>query len=197
MACLYFGIRALMRGELRLSTLAAAPWVGLVALAGGYVLTFGTTLGERIVKLAKFDESAQTRVDAFRLFDYLGTDQLLYGVDFAEVNFLLKTYKDVAIIENCWIGILLMLGAVLFVVFALSLLGFFYSIARGRGALALFAIVNFLLVASTSNSLSTKTPSLAIFSIALVGIAPLAYRRRTSKRHEVRWQPARLRGGWS
>ena len=139
----FFASRALLRGEMRISTMAAAPWIGLLTLGSGIGSTFGTSLGERIVQLAKFDASAQTRLDVFKLFDYLSPSQLLYGVDLPRLNFLIKTYKDVSIIENCWIGLLLMLGAILFVVFALSLLGFFRSIARGRGALAFFAIVNF------------------------------------------------------
>ncbi len=197
-AALFLGGRALLRGEMRLSTLVAAPWIAILALAAGAVLTFGTVLGERIVKLAKFDESAQTRVDAFKLFDYLSPSDILYGVDFAEVNFLLTTYKDVQIIENCWINILLMLGAVLFIVFAASLLGFLRSIARGRGAIAAFAILNFILVASTSNSISTKTPSLAIFAVALVGIPLVTRRRRIEEEGEPVHYTVPLRDGvWS
>jgi hypothetical protein len=196
-AALYFGGRALLRGELRLSTLVAAPWLALLALAGGAALTFGTVLGERIVKLAKFDESAQTRVDAFKLFDYVSPHDLLYGVDFAEVNFLLDTYGAVKIIENCWINILLMLGAVLFALFAASLLGFFRSIARGRGAIAAFAILNFVLVASTSNSISTKTPSLAIFAIAMIGIPLVARRFRSEDGVPVRYAVPLREGVWS
>jgi hypothetical protein len=195
---LFLGGRALLRGEMRLSTMVAAPWIATLVLATGAGLTFGTVLGERIVKLAKFDESAQTRVEAFKLFDYLSPNDILYGVDFAEVNFLLTTYKDVQIIENCWINILLMLGAVLFIVFAASLLGFLRSIARGRGAIAAFAILNFLLVASTSNSISTKTPSLAIFAVALVGIPLVARRRRLEGKGEpVRYTVPLRDGVWS
>jgi hypothetical protein len=196
-AALFYGGRALLRGEMRLSTLVAAPWIALVALAGGAALTFGTVLGERIVKLAKFDPSAQTRVDAFKLFDYLNTNDLLYGVHFAEVNFLIRTFKDVQIIENCWINILLMLGAILFVVFVVSLLGFFRSIARGRGAIALFAVLNFLIVASTSNSISTKTASLAIFAIAIVGVPLVTGRSREDEAEPVRYAVPLREGMWS
>ena len=195
-AALFFGTRALLRGEMRVSTLAAAPWVGLLTLGAGAALIFGTSLGERIVQLAKFDASAQTRLDVFKLFDHLSTSDLLYGIDFAEINFLLKTYKDVDIIENCWIGLLLMLGAILFVVFALSMLGFLRSIARGRGALALFAIVNFLLVASANNSLRTQTASLVIFVVALIGI-PNAMRRRREAAAPGRFGPPRRETAWS
>lgn len=174
----FFGMRALFRGNMRLSTLVVAPWIALLTLAAGAALTLGTVLGERIVKLAKFDESAQVRVDSFKIFNYLNWDQILYGIDFAERNFLIDTFKDVKIIENCWIAIILMIGLVLFVVFAISLLGFLRSIARGRGAIAAFAVLNFLIVASTSNSISTKTAALALFAIAMVGI-PLATRRRS------------------
>lgn len=197
-AAVLFGARALLRGEMRLSTLVNAPLVGTLALAAGAVLTFGTVLGERIVALARFDESAQARVDAFKLFDYLSLNDVLYGVDFAEVNFILKLDKDVQIIENCWIAILLMLGAILFVVFALSLLGFFRSISRGRGALIAFAVMNFVLVASTNNSLSTKSPSLVLFSVALIGIPLLVQRRRSpAAGAPLRYEPPMRDGVWS
>jgi hypothetical protein len=180
-ACLYLFGRGLGRGELRLSTLAAAPWIATMMLAAGGALTFGTVLGERIVKLAKFDESAQARVYAFKLFDYLSTQDLLFGVDFAEIGFLLKIDPDLRILENCWIGILLLLGAVLFVPFVLSLLGYLWSLARGRSAWVTFAILNFLLVASTSNSISTKSASLMIFSLAIAGLPQMLPRRRRAR----------------
>jgi hypothetical protein len=193
-AFLFFAARALLRGKMRVSNLAAAPWIGLLALGAGTALTFGTSLGERIVQLAKIDASAQARIDVFKLFDYLSPSDLIYGVDFAEINFLLKTYKDVAVIENCWIGLLLMLGAILFAVFAVSLLVFLRSLARGRGALAFFAVVNFLLVASTSNSIRTQTASLLIFAVALIGIPS---RRQIAPARSVVLQPVAAQGAWS
>jgi hypothetical protein len=193
-ATLFFATRALFRGEMRISTLASAPWIGLIAVGAGSALTFGTSLGERIVQLAKIDASAQARIDVFKLFHYLSTSELLYGVDFAEINFLLKTYKDVAIIENCWIGLLLMLGGILFAVFAVSLLVFLRAIARGRGGFAFFAIVDFLLVASTSNSLRTQTASFLIFAVALFG---LPAREKAIKPQGAVWQPIPLQGAWS
>ncbi|MGH6737156.1 MAG: VpsF family polysaccharide biosynthesis protein [Methyloceanibacter sp.] len=197
-ATVFFGTRALLRGDMRFSTLVAAPWIALVAFVAGTALTLGTVLGERIVKLAKFDQSAQARVDTFKVFDYLGPNELLYGVDFAELNFMLDINNDVKIIENCWIAILLLLGAVLFVLFAVSLLGFLRSIARGRGAVAGFAVLSFLIVASTSNSLSTKSPSLALFAVAMVGI-PLVARRRDAPNdgRAVRYTPPLRDGAWS
>jgi hypothetical protein len=197
-AALYFGIRSLARGDMKLSTLVAAPWIATLGLAVGTALTFGTVLGERIVGLAKLDDSAQTRLDVFKFFDHLSTSDLLYGVDVAEINFLITVYQDVPIIENCWIGILLMLGAVLFVVFAISLAGFLRSIARGRGAVGAFAVLAFLLVASTSNSISTKSPSLALFAIALAGL-PLVRPRRPypQVREPVRYMVPVSDGAWS
>ncbi len=193
-ALLYFALAALARGTMRVSTLAAAPWLGLLAIGAGAALTFGTSLGERIVELAKIDASAQARIDVFRLFNYLSPSDLIYGVDFAEINFLLKTYKEVAIIENCWIGLLLMLGAILFAVFAVSLLFFLRSIARGRGALAFFAVLAFLLVASTSNSLRTQTASLMIFAVALFG---LPARQKAARSRRLAFDPAIVQGAWS
>jgi hypothetical protein len=79
-----------------------------------------------------------------------------------------------------------------------SLLGFFRSIAHGRGAIALFAVLNFLLVASTSNSISTKTASLAIFAIAMLGI-PLVKKRRSDAEdgEPVRYAVPLREGVWS
>jgi hypothetical protein len=183
-AALFFGGRALLRGEMRPSTLAAAPWIAVLAMAVGSALTFGTVLGERIVSLAKFEGSAQARVYAFDIFNSLNVNDILYGVDDRKIGEILELDRNVRILENCWIAILLTLGALLFIVFVLSLLGFLTSIARGRGAIAFFAILNFLLVASTSNSLSVKSPALALFAVALCGI-PAAISRRRQASHGV------------
>lgn len=175
-ASLLLGLRALLLKEMRLSTLVAVPWIGSLAVAVGAALTFGTVLGERVVNLAKFDVSAQARVHAFKLFDYLSPHDILSGVDFAEINFLLKRDPEVSILENCWIALLLMLGAVLFALFVLSLLAFFWSLIRGRGAIGFFAVLTFVLVASTNNSLSINTASLMLFSVAMAGIPRLSRR---------------------
>ena len=197
-AALFFGGRSLLRGEMRPSTLAAAPWVAVLAAMAGSALTFGTALGERIVALARFEGSAQARVFAFDIFNYLSVGDILYGVNDNEIGLILALDRNVHILENCWIAILLMLGAILFVVFALSLLGFFRSIARGRGAIAFFAILNFLLVASTSNSLSVKSPALALFAVALCGIpAATSRRRRAADEVSPSYAVALRDGVWS
>jgi hypothetical protein len=179
-AALFFGLRALLFKEMRLSTVVAIPWLSVLIVMIGAALTFGTVLGDRVVGLAKFDVSAQARVYAFRLFDYLSPSDILYGVHFAEINFLLKRDPDLNILENCWIALLLMLGAILFTIFVLSLLGFFWSMMRGRSAVVFFAVLNFVLVASTNNSLSVNTPSLLLFSVAMAGIP-----RRSLRRHSM------------
>jgi hypothetical protein len=199
---LLLGLRALLFKEMRLSTLVAVPWMSALVVAIGAVLTFGTVLGERIVGLAKLDVSAQARLHAFKLFDYLSPNDILYGVDFAETNFLLKRDPDVNILENCWIALLLMLGAILFALFVVSLLVFFWSMIRARGAVAFFAVINFVLVASTNNSLSINTPSLLLFSVALVGIPHLSRRKHSApfatsyRRGRVRYGES-LMGSWS
>jgi len=76
-------------------------------------------------------------------------------------------------------------------------LGFFRSISRGRGALIAFAVMNFVLVASTNNSLSTKSPSLVLFSIALIGIPLLAQRRRSPAGAPLRYELPMRDGVWS
>ncbi|ODS03354.1 hypothetical protein AUC71_09985 [Methyloceanibacter marginalis] len=56
--------------------------------------------------------------------------------------------------------------------------------------------MNFVLVASTNNSLSTKSPSLALFSIALIGIPLLVQRRRSpAAGAPLRYEPPHAR--WS
>ena len=196
-AALFFGVRALLRGEMRSSTLVAAPWVALFATVVGSALMFGTVLGQRVVALAKFEGSAQARIYAFDLFNYLSMHDILYGVEDKKIRFIMELDRNLRILENCWIAILLILGAILFVVYALSLLGFLRSIARGRGTLAAFAILNFLLVASTSNSLSTKSPALALFTVALCGIPAVMSRRRQAEGMPMRYQVPLRDGVWS
>jgi hypothetical protein len=83
-------------------------------------------------------------------------------------------------------------------VFAVSLAGFLRSIAHGRGAVGAFAVLAFLLVASTSNSISTKSPSLALFAIALAGLPLVRSRRAYPQVSEpVRYMVPVSDGAWS
>ncbi len=147
----------------------------LGAIVCAYLFT-ATDLGERIFALTKLgdgaslDDSAAVRINLFQIFHFISRDELLYGTSFYHILIILQVYKNIPVIENFWINILLFLGLILFIVFVISFLLFLFSICRGRGLFAYFAILNFLLIASASNSLSTKTPSLVIVVVAVFGL---------------------------
>lgn len=168
-AVLSVGVISLFKGRLRLSTLAFAPWVLTLGLATIVVLMFATPLGERIVSTAYFDENAEERLDAYRVFDYLSDREILSGISAAKVNRIIATDYNIQIIENFWVILLLMLGAIMFVFFLISLIWFCYSLAARGEVLGFIAVAGFFLVASTNNSLATKSPALMLFVLAMAG----------------------------
>src|SRR5207249_2378071 len=74
-------------------------------------------------------------------------------------------------IENYWIYLLLQLGILKFVPFALALLWFLGWLARGRGLYVGLATLSFLVTSSGNNSLSSKTTAVGALVILVIGAA--------------------------
>jgi len=122
-----------------------------------------TDLGARIFNNAYLDTSAMARFDLFRVFDYLSTSDVLFGIGFDRLQLILLRDKTLPIIENFWVGYVIQFGLVWAVPLAASIIYFLFPSKSHTPMVTL----SFLLVASTNNSLATKTPALLICAILI------------------------------
>ena len=159
----------LFRKRLPLSLFMLVPWAVIFGSVGLVFLIVGTGFGARIMERGIYDDNASVRVHSFDLLSRLTDEQLWTGIDGAYYQLLLDKYRDVTIIENFWVNLLVAFGIPMFALFAVSFFWFLYGLQKSQSGLMSCAVLSFLVVASTNNSLSTKSAALTVFSVAVYG----------------------------
>ncbi|HEY0836616.1 MAG TPA: VpsF family polysaccharide biosynthesis protein [Azospirillum sp.] len=149
------GTLSLQRAVIYLSILLVGP----LALMG--VLST-TGLGERIVGRELFDGSAQTRLAAFDIFQYISRDQLWFGISSEAMGILMENLSHIGVIENFWIYLIVNLGIVNVALLTYGFALFLWRTARSGGYLGGLTVGTFLVAASTNNSLASKTTALTL-----------------------------------
>lgn len=130
-----------------------------VCLIGGLFGLLQTSLGERLVTHAKWDESANSRFIVFEVFNYLSTPEILLGVSaerIIDVAYRMNLQIPLSDIENPWILMLLNMGLLLYP-FWLAVTFALIGKLMWKQPLALkLAVIAYFTIASTSNSFGRK-----------------------------------------
>ncbi len=141
----------------------------LVVAGMAFLLSIG--VGGRLLALSSLDDSsAQARVLAWQVFDYLSTEEIIFGVggdrimDVTERMGLLLPFSD---IENPWLLMLLLLGAIFFTLWLIMTIIFIVRLLYGKPLAMKMAVMIYFAIASTSNSFGRKD-SIYAFTVAAI-----------------------------
>jgi hypothetical protein len=167
-------VQNLWRGRLRGDVAMAVPWIAMVGIGLFAYLLLETSFGARFMERGLYDDNAAVRVGAFNVLSYLSPEDLWSGIDTTYYEAILNKYPDLEIIENFLINLILSFGIPLFLLFCISFVLFLIGLTKYGATEIKFAIASFLLVASTNNSLSTKSAALTIFALAVYGLRGLS-----------------------
>lgn len=117
-----------------------------------------------------FDDkgSAETRAEMFELFRHIPFNELLLAPDASQLDTLRAHYGLDFGIESFWVSFALSYGLVASVVFFAALLAFSIDVVRRVRPGSLWVFAFFYGVASTSVSLSAKSPLLGIFTLLVL-----------------------------
>ena len=146
---------------------------GLVGVAAA------TGLGERIFHNLKFDASASVRLQVWDVFHYMSADDLWIGLAPNQIDHILLRIGVDPIyeaLENFWISLFMQFGVIGFIPFIVGLVCLVAALWKISTPPMRAAVLLYFLVASTANTLSSKTASLTLLVIAIV--AGTAFRRR-------------------
>ncbi|MCB1884497.1 MAG: VpsF family polysaccharide biosynthesis protein [Geminicoccaceae bacterium] len=178
-------IGTLRRGESSYRLLTGGTVLALLLLGVVLVAVAFGGVGQRIIEKLTWDESASVRQVSFTVYRFLTPEQLLFGVSPDEILKLIARLgigSEAATIENFWIVLSLQLGALFCALFAAGFLVFIVHLDRIGPVALRFGLFGFVLVASTSNSLSSKT---AIFGMVVaIAHGTAAYRLRAAEADE-------------
>jgi hypothetical protein len=153
--------------------------IALIILALGSIITAvaSGSIGERIMGSLAWDSSAQVREKSILVLYLIDWSQFLFGLSPAAIE---KVMLQAGInapyeaIENFWVLLLLQTGAPLLALFTACLLAFLVHLSILGGAAIGLGFVIFVIAASTSNSLASKT-EVFVMVVAMAQLAA-AYR---------------------
>ncbi|PZX09858.1 VpsF family polysaccharide biosynthesis protein [Celeribacter halophilus] len=147
-----------------------------VLISSGLFLLLETPLGERFMAMKGLDDnSTGARLHLLSIYDGLSKSDVLLGISASTKRLLIDQNSNFNTIENFWVDMALSFGLIAFSFIALGMLVFMYQVARSGSTGSIAAGIFFLLVASTNNALSIKSPALFV----LVSLLLAAQRART------------------
>ena len=169
---------------------------GALLLLGGALVAAGvwaTGLGARIFSNLKWDNSANVRLAVWDAFNHLNGSDWWLGVPPLQIDHIalaLGLDPRYEAIENFWIYAFLQFGAIGFVPFIIGMLCLVVLlVARAQPAMR-GAVLVFFIIASTANSLSSKTISLTMLAVVVMASAA-PQRERAVVRRAAAWPHAR------
>lgn len=154
----------------------------LVAVATAVALTitiFATGIGERLFRSLTWDGSAAVRYRIWDIFDYLNANDMLAGVSpgrIAQLGTLIGLEANEAI-ENFWLVLFLQMGWIGFIPFVIAMACMFAWLWKNSRGAMLVAVPLFFVVATSNNSLATKTIVLVMFA----SVCAITQRLRSSQ----------------
>lgn len=144
---------------------------GLIAVlaAGGFLSRFSDGV---------VDENFYARTDIYRIFDYVGWKDILFGADLDAILKIVNEKLHLPFIESTPVYLTFQLGAILAVIFAGVVFWLLWRLLRHQARPAWIGTAIFLAAALSNNTLSTKTPVVAIFVVLLVAYMEAVPARR-------------------
>lgn len=146
---------SLLQLILLLSVVLVAP----LCLFGGLYLALASGMGERLLAHAFWDDSAQSRTIAFMVFDYMSTEEIIFGIGaerIIDIAYRMNLSVPLSDIENPWLLMCMYLGAVAFPIWLITTFAFIGWVIKGKPIALKLAMLAYFAIASTSNSFGRK-----------------------------------------
>jgi hypothetical protein len=147
-----FESRSLLMGLLMVPVAAVAV---IVLQQSGFFDQF-------LARIVDDEGSASTRVEMFELFKYLNWYDFVFGPDPRQIATLMAQHGLLYGIESFWVAMMLLHGLIVSFLFFGALFLFCREVVISAGSAAFAVFLYFFAVASTSVSLSAKSPVFAI-----------------------------------
>lgn len=174
-----YSYRQLMGGMLGLM-LACTALVATVWLSG---------LGERIFANLRWDNSANVRLLVWDALDHLNDNDWWVGVSPARIEEIAARIGidlRYEALENFWIVLLMQLGLLGFTPFLIGLAAGVWHVWRVAAAPMRLAVLCYFLVASGANTLASKSVSLTLLFVVMLGSAAWVQARPPTERGLLR-----------
>lgn len=165
-------LASVVRGRVSYLQLTGGSLALMLALTSMIGVVAATGLGSRIFNNLKIDSSASVRMRVWDAFGYLSDIDLWMGVAPAQIDHIslrMGLDPNYEAIENFWIYLFMQFGVIGFVPFLIGLACLMIVLFRAATPPMRIAVLLYLLVASTANTLASKTVSLMLLVLVILG----------------------------
>jgi hypothetical protein len=172
-------VRSTMQGRFSYLQLTGGGVVGLFGSAMLALAIVASGIGDRIFKSLTMDASAAVRFRVWSLFDYLSGQDMLIGISpdrIANLSARIGLGASEAV-ENFWLLLFLQLGWIGFVPFVMAMALLFVWCWKNASTPMRLATLVFFAVASSNNSLATKTVAVTMLTLGVATTRPAGQER--------------------
>jgi hypothetical protein len=158
----------------------AKALVLVFVVAGGAVLIGALIAGGLLSRFSSglVDENFFARLTIYRIFELTSLSDIILGADLEEIVRIVNTELNLPYIESSPVVLIYQFGLPLALVFAGLLVMLFARLLAGAQMPIKIATGVFFLAALSSNTLTTKTPLVAIIVVLIIAFGPAFERRR-------------------
>jgi len=147
------------KGAVLLFVGVAGAALAATMFAAGLLNRFGKSL---------FDENFMARVTIYRVFDYVGWKEILFGMRADDLLAIVHEQLHLPAIESAIVVIVLLFGIPVTLLFVTLVGWMLLRLLRHAPIAAWIGTITFLLAAMTNNTLSSKTPEIAMLVVLLL-----------------------------
>jgi polysaccharide biosynthesis protein VpsF len=169
-------IKSRRLGIMQIALMLAAAILVPVCLTGGIYVLLQSGMGERIATHFHWDESADSRLLAFYVFDFMTANDVIFGVSTERIYDIVYRMNQViplSDIENPWVLMLLNIGLLLYPFWLTAIVLFIGKLMSGQPLALKLAVLAYYVTASTSNSFGRKDSTYVIMVGAVICAATL------------------------
>ena len=160
--------------------LIGAVIIAPVALAGILYLSLNSGIGERIAAHGGWDSSADTRILAFKSFNYMSSEELFFGISpnrLSDIIYRMSLKFNLLDIENPWIIMLMFTGGLIFPIWLIATFAFIYRLLKDNPLAIKMVVIAYFIIGSTYDSFGRKDANYPIM-VCVVICAALANQKK-------------------
>jgi len=155
--------------------------LGLLIFLVSLMMIFSLDLGTRIIETLYWDQSASARIESVLMLRHLSLEEWWFGSGPEGVKNLTQLRMGWFNFENFWVILLIQLGVIQLILFTLAFLFWMANLVQEAAFNIRLAALAFLIIASGSDILATKTTNLSILVVTVIGA--MAYSEKRGEPH--------------
>ncbi len=178
-------LAVLVSAHVRKSGFSPGVMAVLMAATGIVAVPLLYFVASEMGVLARFetgyvDDSAQTRIDVYRVFEFVEWKDILFGANILEIRQIVQRELGIEHIESPIIFFVFDMGLIGAVFFLLVFAGLLIGLARGTHPTIGIGLLFFVTLAATNNTLSSKVPSVFVALVLATCLRAVHRLRSTS-----------------